>query len=595
MSQTQIIGIIVMLAVFAVMMILAYCSNNYSLNGIKNKTVGNGQYGTARFATKAEVKKTYTKVPFKPEKWRKGESLPHGSNGDVVQGTVVGCRGSGKKTIALIDEGDVHTLMIGAAGVGKTAYFLYPNIELACASGMSFLNTDTKGDVARNYGTIASKYYGYNVSVIDLRNPTRSDENNMLHLVNKYMDVYLKDKNDLSAKAKAEKYAKITAKTIISIGGADSSAMGQNAFFYDAAEGLLASLILLIAEFGEKNERHIVSVFKLIQDLLKPIESGGKQKPKNGFKVLMEKLPDEHKAKWLAGSALHSADQAMMSIMSTALSRLNSFIDSEMEQILCFGTAIDAERFCSEKSAIFIILPEEDQSKYFMVSLLIQQLYREILVIADENGGKLKNRVMFYCDEFGTFPKIEGAEAMFSASRSRRISIVAIIQSFAQLDKNYGREGQEIITDNTQLTIFGGFAPNSQSAETLSKSLGEQTVLSGSVSHGRDKSQSLQMIGRPLMTTDELKSMPKGQFIVMKTGTHPMISPLKLFFKWGISFEEPYSLEDKGSRTVTYMKKETLTRAAELKYAKKKIEAPEDQAVSYEDMLRKKLPKTGGA
>ncbi len=196
MNQTQIIGIIVMLAVFAVMMILAYCSNNYSLNGIKNKTVGNGQYGTARFATKAEVKKTYTKVPFKPEKWRKGESLPHGSNGDVVQGTVVGCRGSGKKTIALIDEGDVHTLMIGAAGVGKTAYFLYPNIELACASGMSFLNTDTKGDVARNYGTIASKYYGYNVSVIDLRNPTRSDENNMLHLVNKYMDVYLKDKKD---------------------------------------------------------------------------------------------------------------------------------------------------------------------------------------------------------------------------------------------------------------------------------------------------------------------------------------------------------------------------------------------------------------
>ena len=595
MNQTQIIGIIVMLAVFAVMMILAYCSNNYSLNGIKNKTVGNGQHGTARFATKAEVKKTYTKVPFEPEKWRKGESLPHSSNGDVVQGTVVGCRTKGKKTVALVDEGDVHTMMIGAAGVGKTAYFLYPNLEFACASGMSFLSTDTKGDVARNYGTIASKYYGYNVSVLDLRNPTRSNENNMLHLVNKYMDVYLKDKNDLSAKAKAEKYAKITAKTIISIGGADSSAMGQNAFFYDAAEGLLASLILLIAEFGEKNERHIVSVFKLIQDLLKPIESGGKQKPKNGFKVLMEKLPDEHKAKWLAGSALHSADQAMMSIMSTALSRLNSFIDSEMEQILCFGTAIDAERFCSEKSAIFIILPEEDQSKYFMVSLLIQQLYREILVIADENGGKLKNRVMFYCDEFGTFPKIEGAEAMFSASRSRRISIVAIIQSFAQLDKNYGREGQEIITDNTQLTIFGGFAPNSQSAETLSKSLGEQTVLSGSVSHGRDKSQSLQMIGRPLMTTDELKSMPKGQFIVMKTGTHPMISPLKLFFKWGISFEEPYSLEDKGSRTVTYMKKETLTRAAELKYAKKKIEAPEDQAVSYEDMLRKKLPKTGGA
>ena len=285
-----------------------------------------------------------------------------------------------------------------------------------------------------------------------------------------------------------------------------------------------------------------------------------------------------------------------MSIISTALSRLNSFIDSELEQILCFGTAIDAEKFCNEKSAIFIVLPEEDISKYFMVSLIIQQLYREILVIADENGGKLKNRVMFFCDEFGSFPKIEGAEAMFSASRSRRISIVAIIQSFAQLDKNYGREGQEIITDNTQLTIFGGFALNSQSAEVLSKALGEQTVLSGSVSHGRDKSQSLQMIGRPLMTPDELKSMPKGQFIVMKTGTHPMISPLKLYFKWGIEFEEPYVLEDKGARKVTYMSKDGLMREVEMKYPQKKKVLPVEFDVEFDEELPKmrKPLKTGG-
>ena len=345
-----------------------------------------------------------------------------------------------------------------------------------------------------------------------------------------------------------------------------------------------------------------MSVFKMIQDLLTPIaeekkaEKKGQAKPKNGFKILMEKLPDEHKAKWLAGSALFAADQAMMSIISTALSRLNSFIDSELEQILCFGTAIDAEKFCNEKSAIFIVLPEEDISKYFMVSLIIQQLYREILVIADENGGKLKNRVMFYCDEFGSFPKIEGAEAMFSASRSRRISIVAIIQSFAQLDKNYGREGQEIITDNTQLTIFGGFALNSQSAEVLSKALGEQTVLSGTVSHGRDKSQSLQMIGRPLMTPDELKSMPKGQFIVMKTGTHPMISPLKLYFKWGIEFEEPYILEDKGARKVTYMSKDGLMREVEMKYPQKKKVLPVEFDVEFDEELPKmrKPLKTGG-
>ena len=559
MNEKQMILTGVLTVIFIVFIVLVNLLDNKSLNGIKSKRVGNGQYGAARWASKTEIKKAFVSLPFEPEKWRKGKNLP------TVQGTIIGCRGTGKNTVALIDEGDVHTLMIGAAGVGKTAYFLYPNLEFACASGMSFINTDCKGDVVRNYGTIAKKYYGYNVSVLDLRNPTRSDENNILHLVNKYMDLYLYDKNNLSAKAKAEKYAKITAKTIIDIGGG-STESGANAYFYDAAEGLLASVILLLAEFGDKNERHIVSVFKLIQDLLAKVQPDSKAKAKTYFSELMEKLPPEHKAKWLAGAALNTSDQTMLSVMSTALSRLNSFLDSELEQMLCFGTAIDAEKFCNEKSAIFIVLPEEDQSKYFMVSMLIQQLYREILVIADENGGKLKKRVMFFMDEMGTFPKIDGIEAMFSAGRSRKISIIAIIQSFAQLEQKYGKEGSEIITDNTQLTVFGGFAPNSQSAEVLSKSLGEQTVLSGSVSNGREKSQSLQMIGRPLMTVDELKSMPKGQFIFMKTGTHPMISKLKLYFKWGIKFDEEYRLSDKAARKVSYKDCGELIRDVSLKY-----------------------------
>ncbi len=133
-------------------------------------------------------------------------------------------------------------------------------------------------------------------------------------------------------------------------------------------------------------------------------------------------------------------------------------------------------------------------------------------------------------DYLSLLPKIESAEMMFSASRSRRLQIVPIIQSFAQLERNYGKEGADIIVDNTQLTIFGGFAPNSSSVDTLSKALGSRTALSGSVSKGKnDPSQSLQMIERPLMTPDELKSMPKGQFVVMKTGFYPMKVKLKLF------------------------------------------------------------------
>jgi type IV secretion system protein VirD4 len=170
-----------------------------------------------------------------------------------------------------------------------------------------------------------------------------------------------------------------------------------------------------------------------------------------------------------------------------------------------------------------------------MVSLFLQQFYREMLTAADENGGKLPNRVMIYADEVGTIPKIESLEMMLSAGRSRRISLVPIIQSFAQLDKNYGKEGSEIITDNCQLTIFGGFAPNSETAQVLSKSLGSRTVMSGSISRGKnDPSQSLQMMERPLLTADELKSLPKGNFVIMKTGANPMKTVLRLFLDWGI-------------------------------------------------------------
>lgn len=569
------IGLLIAVAVgmFVLLTAIPLITHMYNLNHIKSKTVGDGQHGTARWATGKEIRETYRQIPFTPAQWRKEASegkMPtaEGTGKALPQGIVVGCKGGRNSTSALVDTGDVHALMIGAAGVGKTAYWLYPCIEYACACGMSFLSTDTKGDILRNYGNIA-KGYGYHISVIDLRNPTRSNGNNLLHLVNKYMDLYLDDPEQLVYKAKAEKYAKIIAKTII-LSGSVTTDFGQNAYFYDAAEGLLTATILLIAEFCQPEERHIVSVFKVIQELLAP----AKQKGKTQFQMLMDLLPDDHKAKWFAGAALNTSEQAMSSVMSTALSRLNTFLNTELEQLLCFDTEIDAERFCNEKSAIFIIMPEEDPTMFFMISLIIQQLYREILSVADEQGGKLQNRCVFFCDEFGTLPRIESAEMMFSASRSRRLQIVPIIQSFAQLDKNYGKEGAEIIVDNTQLTIFGGFAPNSTSAEMLSKALGSRTVMSGSVSRGSENpSESLQMMERPLMTADELKSMPKGQFVVMKTGFYPMKVRLKLFFEWGITFDEkhPYVVAENGNREIAYASKAELQAAILAKYPPKQL------------------------
>ena len=251
----------------------------------------------------------------------------------------------------------------------------------------------------------------------------------------------------------------------------------------------------------------------------------------------------------------------MASVLSTVLSRLNAFLDTELEQTICFDSPLDAESFASKKSAIFLVLPEEDQTKNFMAGLMIQNLSRELFSVADENSGKLKNRVVLFCDEFGTMPPFD-VLSLFSAGRSRKLTMLPIIQSLAQLEKNYGKEGSEIIQDNCQDTIFGGFAPNSKTAEELSRSLGAYTVQSGSVSRSQgESSQSLQMAERALMTPDELKSIPKGEFVVMKTGSHPMRTKLHLFMDWGITFGEPYQTPEHGQRKVYYAGREELENA----------------------------------
>ena len=184
-------------SMLGIMALISAASHMYNLNGIKSKTVGDGQHGAARFATGQELTRTFRKIPYTPQRWRRLRNKC--TELKLPQGVVVGCqtkykilrdRNSGKRwpfrlrkdTYALVDTGDVHTMMIGAAGCGKTAFWLYPNLEYACAAGMSFLTTDTKGDLYRNYVNIC-KAYGFSTSVIDLRNPTKSERKSFQSLI----------------------------------------------------------------------------------------------------------------------------------------------------------------------------------------------------------------------------------------------------------------------------------------------------------------------------------------------------------------------------------------------------------------------------
>ena len=518
-----------------------------SLNRIKARTVGHGQHGSARWATRREIKNYYTMVPYEPQEWRiEPESRPQ--NPGFVLGSFQHGR-HGKKITAWVDAGDSHAMMIASPGGGKTAYFLYPNIEYAMACGISFVTLDTKGDLYRNMATIGEKYYGYHTGVYDFRKPTEIDTYNLMSLVNKYMDRY-RSTGSVDDKARAEKQARMVAKSIIT-GGVDMANMGANSFFYEASESLLTSAIMILSEYGDSGTRHISSAHKLIDAV-----SVKKKGEPNLYSQLLSVLPPYHKAAMLANSAVNSAEQTTASILSTAHSRLNELIDSELEQMICFDTKFQVEEFVEHPTGVYIVLPEEDTTKYFIVSLVIQQINAELTAMADRLGGTLPKKVICFYDELKTIPKREGLDAIFTASRSRNMTIVGILQGISQLNDRYGKDVAETMFNSCHDTIAGAFGPLSQDAEFISKQLGSRTAQTGSVTtDGKTGEQSLseQMMEVPLMAPNELREMPRGEYVLLKTFCRSARTKMPLFTEWGITLEEKYHVPERAIREIEYM------------------------------------------
>lgn len=565
-------AMIIFLIVMIIAAVVASAVFEPSLKNVKSDRVGHGQYGNASFATPKELAADYDIITYDPVRWRKDpKSRPtepgyllgdwhtdHAHKNRKAKAPpyyVYGGKWHGGTVKTYLCTKDTHAMLTASSGGGKTAFFLNPQMEYALATGISFLVTDTKGDIQRFYGKIAKECYGYKSVLIDLRNPMRSARFNIMNMVNKYTDLYKKCADPHSEEAirylaKRETYAKICAKTIITSG--TSGNFGQNAYFYDTAEGLLAACILIVSEYGKENQRHIISVYRLIQSISGKQEkatSGGGSEEETNVQALLDKLPaSDSKIIMLAGAAAQNGGDGQASVLSTALSRLISFINSETEQILCFNSDLDAEEFVNTKTMVVVTMPEENPTVYFIASLVIQELYRELLTIADEKGGAVpptdgfrgsKPRVMFFLDEFGTIPPIDSATMMFSAARSRRIFFVPIVQGSIQLDKNYGKEGGAIIRDNCQLQMFTAISPTSGDAEIFAKTLGTYTVQTGSISSSANgdktsRSSSRQMMSKPLMSADEIRKMPQGDFVIMRTGQKPIKAHFDLFLDWGI-------------------------------------------------------------
>lgn len=554
-------GIIILgLLILLLAVLPVFLNKNTKLDKIKATKTGDGQYGTADFATTKEIKENLVEVEFDPKSWRKGINLPE------KQGVIVGAKKIKDKIYVYVDTSDNHTMVVSSPGGGKTTTFLYPNLEYSGACHMSGFITDTKGNVFKEYAPILEKYYGAKTKVIDLRYPLKSTPYNFLSLVNKYMDKYKKD-HGLADLALAQSYAKTIANSIIHIGGFKDA--GQNQYFYTAAEGVISGITLLVSEFCEESERHIISVFKVIRECMEEDPNSSSKNLNIYLKTIYDMLPTDSTAKDLLAPAATSEFKTTASVLSTAMSQLLKFVDREMEQFLCFDSGIDIDEFVNGSYFIFFIVDEKAANKNFMVNLIIKQIYGELLKKAEEYDDIcLPTRIVQWLDEFGTYTKIQGAEGMFSAGRSRNIISVPFLQTLAQLNKNYGKERAETIKNSCQNLLFSYQSPSSDDADFFSKKLGTKTVTAGSVSSGKNgnNSKTLSMVKMPIMSADEITKLKKGEWVFMKAGMNPSRMNFYRTKEYGITFLEDYEVEEKTIRHVNIANVKGIEKAIAKRY-----------------------------
>lgn len=554
-------AICIVLSLLLGFLIAVVVGDRHSLD-VRMNRVGNGQYGKARFMTQAEKNKTFSFVP------RGEESTP---------GFVIGYNERGWRP----DISDNSMLLVSPPGGGKTKREIIPTIKynaevnrVTGGYGASMIITDAKGELKATC-TDFLKEAGYTVYSLNFRYPLQSYHYNLMYNVNKYIDE-AKAANDRESKviaqAKAEKYAKVLSSSIIhnaSMTAANTSESSE--YFNDTSEGLLTAIILLVSEYGVDGERHIVSVFHIIIDLNGISEDSTDTLQKNRLEQLFNLLPQENRSRLFAGPSTKADARTSMNIFSSALGKLVNFIDAELEQLICdHSTQLNTVDFIEKPTAIFLIVPDEDTTKHFFSSLFIRNIMNELIALAEkESTGVLKRPVICEWDEFGQIPPVKDFAMLVTAARSRGIRFMCALQSLGQLEEKYSPAQAKTIRDAFQMTMFGHQSPNANdTAKHFSEVMGQFTTQSGSVSRGdKSDSSSVQLIGRSLMTVDEIITMPANQFIVMKSGEHPVKTKLPLYFKVlkDIQITDKQTQQSKVA-TIRYLTEQKIRRRAGAKY-----------------------------
>lgn len=397
---------------------------------------------------------------------------------------------------------NLNTLVCGGSGAGKTRFYCKPNL-MQCNS--SFVILDPKGEIVRDVGKLLEAK-GYEIKVLDLISMEKS------HCYNPF--VYLRSDNDIQ-RLVTNLFKSTTPK----------GSQSNDPFWDTAASMLLLALVFYLHYEAPEDEQN----FAMIMEMLRAgaIEDEEEPRPSpldNLFSELEYENPDHIALKYYHSYHSGSA-KTLKSIQITLAARLEKF-NLESLASLTSTDELGLETLGEKKTALFALIPDNDTSFNFLVSILYTQLFQQLFYSADHiHGGSLPIPVHFLMDEFANVSLPDDFDKILSVMRSRSVSVSIILQNLAQLKALFEKQWESIVGNCDEFLYLGG---NEQSTHKyVSELLGKSTIDTNTYgkSEGRSGSYSTnyQISGRELLTPDEVRMLDNRYAILFIRGERPVL------------------------------------------------------------------------
>lgn len=349
---------------------------------------------------------------------------------------------------------------------------------------------------------------GYDIKVLNLVDPKNSDGYNPLFHICSNTDV------------------DIIANTIVK--GQKVEGGNSDPYWDDMAEMLLKALIYYLMATRPPEEQNLASCAELVR-------AANAKGSNNILGELIDQLPYDHMARMNYKSVSLASEKTYSSILSTLQSKLGKFDSQEMADLTSTNT-INFESIGDRKTALYVISSDTHTTYNFLLTIFFSQMIQHLYDHADKNGGKLPIQTFFILDEFANIGQIPDFDKKISTSRSRNISFSVILQNLDQLKAIYDKSYETIIGNCDTHVFLGSNSPTT--CEYFSKQLGEKTIERFNKSTNRDKmynrqgySTSDQIMGRALMTPDELRRMDNDLCIIFVKGIKPVKAKKYYYFK----------------------------------------------------------------